>query len=178
MPNWCECDLEVEGPADRVAAFLEFAKGTEDREITPFDFNRFIPYPDEYRRMDAEYAAWAAHKPWAERTPEERANPPKDGFNSGGYEWCIENWGTKWNACRVALGERGEWDGEVTQAVHFETAWSPPEPVVRKAAELFPDLTFTLRYFECGAGFNGMLRLEGGEVTFDESGPYFGNRGG
>ena len=60
----------------------------------------------------------------------------------------------------------------------FETAWGPPLPVVKTASELFPDLVFSLRYFERGAAFNGCYRCEAGEVTFDESGPYFGDRGG
>ena len=62
--------------------------------------------------------------------------------------------------------------------IHFDTAWSPPLPVVRKAAELFPSLSFELRYFECGDGFNGLFCCREGEVDFDESGPYFGDRGG
>ena len=170
--------MDVEGPADRVTAFLEFAKGAEDGEETPFDFNKFIPYPEEWERLDRERDAFFAR--FDSLPPEERetAAVPPDGYNAGGYEWCVDNWGTKWNAHRAELGERSEWAGEVSQVIHFETAWSPPEPVVKRAAELYPDLTFTLRYFECGAVYNGMLRCQGGEVTFDESGPYFGNRGG
>jgi hypothetical protein len=170
--------LTVEGPADKVTAFLEHAKGTPDGEETPFDFNRFIPYPEKWEQMDREREAF--YDRFNSLTPAERETVPipPDGFNSGGYDWCVENWGTKWNACRVQIGQRSEWDREVSQDLHFETAWSPPEPVIKRAAEMFPDLTLTLRYFECGCAYNGMLRCEGGEVTFDESGPYFGNRGG
>ena len=44
--------------------------------------------------------------------------------------------------------------------------------------ELSPDLTFDLRYFEGLMQFNGILRIENGQVTDDRSGDYFGDRGG
>lgn len=38
------------------------------------------------------------------------------------YGWCVENWGTKWDA-RVYGWERTD---DETMFVSFETAWSPP----------------------------------------------------
>jgi hypothetical protein len=173
MPNWCENDLTVEGPKDAVEEFLKFAEGE-----SPFDFDRFIPYPEEYRRPDEIAAAW--YREHAERPDADWASRPVDGFNSGGYEWCIANWGTKWPARRVDREgpEVGFPEGTLSVVFHFDTAWSPPLPVVRKAAELFPSLSFELRYFECRGCFNGMFCCSGGEVGFDKSGPYFGSRGG
>lgn len=169
MPNWCECDLTVSGPAARLQEFLGFAKGDNNG----LDFNRFIPYPEKFRRLDEATREWERDHPrgdWRER--------PKDGFNSGGYEWCWKHWGTKWNAGRVETDSLLTWgeDGEVE--LHFSTAWSPPLPVIRKASEKYPELQFELRYFERGCGFNGLYRCRAGEVLDDESGPYFGNRGG
>jgi len=109
--------------------------------------------------------------------------PPyiKDGFNSGGYEWCIKNWGTKWGICNAELGNADyisadsiSYELEYT----FDTAWSPPTPIVKKMSEMFPSLTFTLKYFEGGGGFNGLYVCEKGEVIRDLTGDYFGNRGG
>src|SRR5512135_2765813 len=56
-------------------------------------------------------------------------------------------------------------------SVHFDTAWSPPKPVIKRAAELYPALRFELRYFDCGCCFNGLFCCSGGEVVTDESGP-------
>ena len=60
----------------------------------------------------------------------------------------------------------------------FYTAWDPPKPVIKRAAELFPVLRFELRYIEGGA-MSDLFSCSGGEVESEtESGPYFGNRGG
>jgi hypothetical protein len=173
MPNWCECDLRIEGPLAKVNDFLAFAKG----ENGCFDFNRFKPYPEEFARLDR------LAEEWGKQPPETRVERPKDGFNSGGYEWCILNWGVKWNAHNPSQSldstYTGASGGECAEIeINFETAWSPPKPVIDRASGLFPELRFDLRYFECGCGFNGMFVCEGGEVVTDEDGDYFGSRGG
>lgn len=47
------------------------------------------------------------------------------------YEWCIKNWGTKWNACDTEIIDE--------DTIKFDTAWSSPEPVIAKLAEMYPD---------------------------------------
>ncbi len=53
------------------------------------------------------------------------------------YDWCVKNWGTKWNACNTMIHGSEVW---------FETAWSPAIPIVKKLAELYPDCNFLLEY--------------------------------
>jgi Ferredoxin-like domain in Api92-like protein len=173
MPNYCENDLTVRGPKEVMEEFLKFAAGG-----SPFDFNRFLPYPEEFRRLDEIAKAWDREH---EGGPDyDWFGRPKDGFNSGGYEWRVKHWGTKWPACRVKVEGpvTGYAEKAVTVFFHFDTAWSPPKPVIEKAAELYPALQFELRYFERGAQFNGFFYCSDGEVETDEWGPYFGDRGG
>ena len=63
------------------------------------------------------------------------AGEVKYGFSSW-YDWCIENWGTKWNAKKTDLDEY----------LSFKTAWSIPLPIFRKIAELNPDTWFQVGY--------------------------------
>ncbi len=216
MPNWCECDLTIEGPKHRVEEFLAHVKGEEEL----FDFNRLVPMPPElsevpsgsdelgYRAKygtDAEVAAILAY-PWVrsegvttregliaffERTRPQtmvmaehyKANVDRFGATTW-YDWCCEHWGTKWNAARAIINpERTEqWEEPGQQQcrveVNFETAWSPPKPVIKRASELFPELRFELRYFEGGCQFNGIFVCENGEEDWDECGKYYGTRGG
>ena len=165
MPNWCENELTITGSMEEVKRFLERARSEEEA----LDFDHFIPYPQEFKDLDE-----IAEK-WREEHPDgSLADEPKDGFNSGGYEWCWKNWGTKWSACDARV-ERHDEEGAM---IEFRTAWTPPIPVVKKMAEEFPSLCFVLDYWERGAGFQGSIEIKGDEVTVEESGPYSGPRGG
>lgn len=92
-------------------------------------------------------------------------------------EWCREHWGTKWNA-HGAIGIVDELGNEAEAEFEFATAWSPPLPIIKTLGERYPDLTFTLVYYESGMAFHGRYRVEGGRVEEDVCGVYYGDRGG
>lgn len=173
MPNWCECELRIKAKKALVDEILSSVENKEDcgpSEKLYFDFGQVIPYPDEYKLADAACKKWHdifEHVPFSQRPPR-----PKDGYNSGGYDWCISNWGTKWNACNVHIARttRG-------CTIRFTTAWSPPVPVIVALSEKFPDALFDLKYFEGGMGFQGRAVYEAGHGCNDES-EYRGRRGG
>lgn len=173
MPNWCSCDLHVTGPKAEREKFVEAARSKEivDGEVSVLDANNFIPYPKEFRDQDEAAKAWTAtHK--GDKTADWR-ECPKDGYNSGGYRWCNENWGTKWNFVRAVVSSTAR------QVVFgFETAWSPPTPVIEKMSAMFPKLKFVLCYFEGGMQFQGKCVFKGGEMVEELTGSYKGNRGG
>ncbi len=160
MPNWCECELRVCGDAKRLKEFKLFGQNRGN----VLDTNKFVRYPERYAVSDKIASEFKG----------DFKDRPKDGFNNGGYGWCLDNWGTKWGICDAELVE--DYEGELNY--EFSCAWSPCSPVVLAMSKLFPDLEFTLRYFEGGAGFNGIYSCEDGVVTDDKSGDYFGSRGG
>ena len=57
------------------------------------------------------------------------------------YEWCIKNWGTKWNSCETTID-----DDEDDIVIDFDTAWSPPIPVLLALSKKYPNNVF---HFEC-----------------------------
>lgn len=67
--------------------------------------------------------------------PGDPDRPAKDGFNSGGCEWCVTHWGTKWPASDTCIDE-GATDQKAV--LHFSTTWSPPRPVIVAASAKFP----------------------------------------
>ena len=180
MPNWCENELKIEGPKKELEKFIEGAKGKNEGIL--LDMNNFIPYPEEFRKQDemAEEYKRKYEEVVIEMSNEERREYlkrhdwMKDGYNSGGYDWCYENWGTKWNFCDTEL----IYDEDEMLFYTFNTAWSPPEPIIIKMGEMFPELTFELRYFNCRRAFNGLLRIKKGEVVIDDCARYYGHRGG
>jgi hypothetical protein len=62
--------------------------------------------------------------------------------------------------------------------LEFDTAWSPPIPVIEKLASMFPDHDFLLAYYECGIGFCGQARWSAGREEFHHQDVYSGPRGG
>lgn len=231
MPNWTENELTITGPDVQKVLNAIRSESCADDDARILDFGRIIPYPKIYRELDQrahEYQqkSLAIDKDDPDRqskinalTMEFGAEPGilwlKDGFNSGGYEWCCENWGTKWNATGATLTTRKDTSKEdprkkvkcsYCQTVHkidqmtvlvcqqcgsplpdsqpllariaFNTAWSPPIPVIEKLAGSFPDHEFNLEYFEGGMGFCGHACWEGGVEQYHNQGDYSGPRGG
>jgi len=164
MPNWCEQDLYVSTDEEEnwrdglpsVKKFKEFAQGEswQDGIDVVLDHNKFIPYPEEFRTKD----------------------DPDEGFNRGGYEWCIRSWGAKWGICRPSLEDEDLEYGYL--AYSFESAWSPAKPLILKMSEMFPKLIFDLRWFEMGMAVHGKYRVMAGAVLEDVEGDYYGRRGG
>ena len=166
MPNWVECDLTVSGNEKVLKSFEDFAK----TEKSALDANKFIPYPKEFADKDAE-----AEEVRKRIKAGEKLSVPEDGFNSGGYEWRIKNWGTKWGICDAEISCK-----KLKHTFYFFTcAWNPPLPLIRKMAEMFPALAFSLRYYEAGMGFSGLYGVKGEDVLDDYmNNSYRGNRGG
>jgi hypothetical protein len=123
-----ECaDSEYEETKAKFDLVVQLMK-TEDND---FDFNALIPYPKEYQWADeARAKALKEGVDWSKA--------PKDGFNGGGYEWRVANWGTKWNAYDVCVKTYGE--------ITFQTAWDTPTPIFQALSSKFPDITFRVEY--------------------------------
>lgn len=181
MPNWCEGDLTIWGSCKRLFEFKKFA----DDNGKVLTMEKFIPYPESFKVKDRQAEIFNKETEQMRLAGEDVSNRDyqKDGFNSGGYEWCISNRGTKWDFVNPwydedhsEIVENLEQDGTIVY--HFDTAWSPPLPVILKMSEMFQGLEFELRYFEAGMSFNGLYRCKDGQVLYDETGNYYGSRGG
>ena len=169
MPNWAENDLIVRGPKKDMEKMVEECFSDEDGAKCP-DFNKIVPYPTKFSDMDK------AAEPIMDAIMKgtHKGPMPKDGFNSGGYDWCIKNWGTKWDA----KDARKFSVSANTLKVTFDTAWSPPKPVILALAKKYPTLEITLKSYEAGMQYKALLKLKGDKVIADGSSDYNGNRGG
>lgn len=73
------------------------------------------------------------------------------------YDWCIENWGTKWNAGDTVV------DSDV---IEFQTAWSTPVPVFVELSKRLKDTSIIVHYADEDIGSNcGSLVIVNGEVS-------------
>lgn len=75
------------------------------------------------------------------------------------YYWCLSNWSTKWNAREVGK----DFDDQVHAVTYtFETAWSPPENILRVLKEKFAESDLLIKWFyrEDGNEICGYLHNE------------------
>lgn len=186
MPNHCENDLRVfaptnTGPNEHLKDLVEF--------IGPgFDFNKIIPYPAHYAEADRQCEEdHDSGLPYTECR--------KDGFNNGGYEWCLEHWDTKWGAYGTWTRTKHPLLGE-SEMTHYEcvplsvkiykkwlkisfaTAWSPPNKVIIALSARFPELKFCMWSYECGAAYRAFFLVKGGVILRHEHRNYYFDRGG
>lgn len=84
--------------------------------------------------------------------------PQPADVGDGWYEWCIKNWGTKWDACNPELTEQ---DGALEY--RFETAWAVPEGFLEALSRTYADRTIKL-WFEEEQGWGGEAEVLAGAV--------------
>ncbi len=180
MPNHTANRLYIKGSAKHLNEITEAIK-SKDKAI---DFNKIIPIPEVLVKAQSPCRIESAEvvaKLNAEREAEIKADPEKAEWFSGEaaitkeeqerrikeygfdnwYDWSIANWGTKWNAYGIDDG----WTKDKKYiCLYFETAWSPPMPIISKLSEEYPSCNFSLEYCDEGGGFVGYTTFEGGEV--------------
>ena len=150
MPNWCTCELTVSGPPEVLERFKTFAEGE-----SLFDFKKIYPMPsdpiEQHRQTEVSDVDLALAHLGLGRSLDE---PDENAW----YHWRMSNWGTKWD-----LNEDGVQvvaDFPMRWVIRFDTADNPPTGVVEHAAELFPKLTFDLKYDEPDTDSRGKMRRE------------------
>ena len=137
MPNHCMNRVEVYGDKDQVKELKESVDGE-----TNFDFKKIVPIPKELIDTTA---------PTPEPDSFESRRLRKLHGADNWYDWSINNWGTKWNSYHDEV----EYDGEESLVYKFDTAWSPPEPVIHALREKFEDLSISAFFDEPGMQIAG-----------------------
>lgn len=124
MPNWVYNSINIYGEKDKVQGVLDLlAKPYKDVDNGEVNFLNLIAPPDEH---------WDDYNCGNVSMEDHKTNP----WNW--YDWNINNWDTKWNACGDGGGVTVEEhdDGSVNASIYFETAWSPPRKVIEALVEV------------------------------------------
>ena len=170
MPNYCNNVVEIRGPQKVVKALVDHR----------LDFMKIYPYPKD---LDI-----VAGRSGADDSPEqiqlvaaEESNLKKYGYKNW-YDWCVSEWGTKWNAGGSDNADMQiDWDEDGDDSIalfQFDTAWAPALGVLQKLMDTHPELSIECRYHEPGVGFMGVWtdghdrcydNIEGSKDTFWQS---------
>ena len=102
------------------------------------------------------------------------------------YDWCVDNWGVKWDIDTVDFMHADESafkDDEKSEPdliVEFETPWAPPVGILKRISEQYPDARFYLKwadefgpgngvgFFVAEAGVIDERKIEDEEEFFNE----------
>jgi hypothetical protein len=176
MPNWTYNTLQVSGNkeflADFIAKTIKRSNEEDDDSRDKFTFKELHPIP---QALQGDYSPLP--KLENETDQEFQARMLRNKFLYGAcdwYDWCVANWGTKWDACYTEL----EQIEEDYIYIKFNTAWSPPLDWFYKVIPMYPDLEFDLIFDiegdeNCGIlmGRKGDWELEMGTMFYtDEDG--------
>ena len=95
---------------------------------------------EEHTKRERRVAKVRAHKNPKTEVIWQTYNFPDGKNDDRWYHWCIENWGTKWDADILGLDVQ-DYD---TLEISFNTAWSPPEGVVKNCVKSSQNLHFNV----------------------------------
>ena len=128
MPNWCSNSITISGSTDTIKQLWDDAHVGDDFGL----LNAMVPMPKELEGTTA---------------PSEEAN---------WYEWCIENWGTKWDITDEGLEYIDNGDGTSVIAGWFDSAWGPPIEAYNTFLDDMDGCYIEATYEEGGMDFAGI----------------------
>lgn len=147
MPNWVHNSITIYGEKEALKSMADLLKaeynGVENGSV---NFLNLIAPPaghwDEYSGVGVPGLSME----------DKKAHPQ---YNW--YDWNCSNWGTKWNACDPSV----DMDGDSRLNISFDTAWSPPVPVINALAQRLTELKCTMQYtWEEEQGFGESWELD------------------
>jgi hypothetical protein len=129
MPNWCNNNIEITGPAQKIKALWDAAQA-EDGGL----LNGMVPMPvelkDTVKGSNGDAVNW--------------------------YDWSVTNWGTKWDVSLEGIEYTDNEDGTASISGYFDSAWSPPIDAYNRFLADNEDCTIEASYYEMGCDFAGL----------------------
>jgi hypothetical protein len=129
MPNWCNNNIDITGPADKIKALWDAAQA-EDGGL----LNAMVPMPvelkDTVKGSNGDAVNW--------------------------YDWAVTNWGTKWDVDLEGIEYTDNEDGTASISGYFDSAWAPPIDCYNRFLEANEDCSLNASYYEMGCDFAGL----------------------
>jgi hypothetical protein len=129
MPNWCNNNIDITGPADKIKALFDAATAEGSGLL-----NAMHPMPEELKDTV------------------KGSNGDADNW----YDWAVSNWGTKWDVDMEGIEYTDNGDGTASITGYFDSAWAPPIDCYNNFLEANEDCSLTASYYEMGMDFAGL----------------------
>ena len=151
MPNWCNNNVEITGPVDKIQALWDAAQA-EDGGL----LNAMVPMPKELSET-------------TKGSGDELQTEKYDGFTNW-YDWSVARWGTKWDVSTEGLEFTDHGDGTASIEGWFDSAWAPPVDAYSAFCDDMDGVYLEAYYEEGGMCFVGYWDSEGADDHYDYSG--------
>ena len=136
MPNWCSNNIKIVGDVETLSQLKPVIEAGTGL------LQAIAPMPAELEGTTA----------------------PSDSPNW--YDWCLNNWGTKWDPeVHLEFTDNGDGTAEITG--WFDSAWSPPVDAFQTLSEDWDSCFIELMYEEPGMCFVGCWDSEGGDDHYE-----------
>ena len=170
MPNYVRNRISFEGDQNEIGRMLDSIQ-MEEHGIGSIDFNKILPMPeslnleagsrtDEGLRMYRGYLqAQKQNQPIGKYLRYQSEHPDSWELGKQAYqnilqygaptwfEWCTENWGTKWPAIQDETPVVGN-------ELCFDTAWSFPHGIIQKLSSMYPEIVIVAEWADEDIGNN------------------------
>ena len=151
MPNWCDNQISITGPAEKLSPMYTKLVAEEEEGLLSI----LYPQPADIFKGDL--------------GDKERKQCAKDGVPNW-YDWNSSNWGTKWDVSEGNWQYEDAGDGQAILTGNFESAWAPPTGVYEHCQTAHDDLYIEAMYYEPGCAFAGMWTSDGGDDHYSLEG--------
>jgi len=155
MPNWTSTTLVLKGKRRDLEAFAKQAMG-EDEDAhgkTDLTFQNFLPCPKELDEWNDGCKVYKSEEEKTEAYKKHEADLIARFGYSCAYDFHVEVWGTKWDACHVMKHDIEKTGKAFSLCYTFDTAWAPCEPVLIEISRQYPGLKITAEFEEEGGLF-------------------------
>jgi len=139
------------------------AETTMGVEQVNYDLSVLFPIPDELRITAMFFSTETDDPEYQELLKKYEANKEKYGHTTW-YDWCINNWSTKWSP-RIEEWTINDYPNGSEIYAYYETAWSPADGLIREVSKQFPTLLFTVSSDEEGRSFSCVMAFSKGEMV-------------
>ena len=147
MPNWCSNTITIQGSTETIKTLWD-----EANEKGSGLLNAMKPMPKELEGTTSP-------------APDDGSQPAVDGYDNW-YDWCVNNWGTKWDVDTEGLEYTDNGDGTAAITGWFDSAWAPPIDAYNAFLDDMDGCSIEATYHEPGMDFVGEY-VDGDDNFYD-----------
>lgn len=155
MPNWCSTHMKVVGDDHEIKKFLD---GIAKDDAGNYSILKTY-YPCPEKLYDTIHGFFRDEDHQASLVVVHAENIANYGY-ADWYDWCVDNWGTKWGDCETELLFYSVGEAVFT----LDSAWSPITKGMEEISKKFPNLYFAFDHIEEAGFYAGSELIHNGKV--------------